>query len=239
MENRDIPCPETNTVNDFVPTTLPGPDTMHSIKAVLSETSAVLGIFVITPNEVVAHAHSHTMNEPPACPAGHLNRLYHDAARLLPDSREVSLSFGATCVTLRPLRLNWVLAVHHQRECDAAIVDALQEAAQGLPKTDGELEDEIFSILTPDDVMSGELAPWLVPLMRLLEEVSGEPPQTIFHKAVNEWIDLEDPSHAGLHHFSTIIATAIADPSKRSLYAEKAKGILTSGERVKKGGEMP
>ncbi len=212
---------------------------MHTINAVLSENPSVLGLFVITPDEVVAHAHSHAMDEPPACPADHLNRLYHDAAGLLPDSREVSLSFGATCVTLRPLRLNWVLAVHHQRECDGAIFDVLQEATQGLPKTDEELEDEVFSILTPDDVMSGELAPWLVPLMRLLEEVSGEPPQAIFHKAVNEWIDLEDPSHDGLHHFSTIITATIADPSKRSLYAEKAKGILASGERITKGGEMP
>ncbi|BCS94819.1 hypothetical protein DSLASN_04510 [Desulfoluna limicola] len=212
---------------------------MHTIRAILSETPAILGIFVITPDEVVALAHAHATNAPPACPAGNLNRLYHDAAGLLPDSREVSLSFGATCVTLRPLRLDWVLAVHHQRECDAAPFDALQAATQGLPKTDRELEDEEFSILTPDDVMSGELAPWLVPLMRLLEEVSGKPPQATFHQAVNEWIDLEDPSHEGLHHFSAIIAATISDPSKRSLYVEKAKGILTSGERVDKGGEMP
>ena len=236
-QGRSLPSDEDCDL--FVPTTLPGPDIMHTISAILSKHSAMISLFVITPDETVAHAYSNTTHAQPSCPANHLNRLYHDAARLIPDSREVSLSFGTTCVTLRPLPLNWVLAVHHQAECDPTPFGALQKAAQSLPKTDRELKDEIFSILTPDAVMGGELGAWLMPMIRLLEEVTGEPPQALFHQAVNEWIDREDPCHEGLTTFSVIIAHAIDDPDQRSIYAEKAKGILAPGERIEKGEENP
>ncbi|WP_300668049.1 hypothetical protein [Desulfoluna sp.] len=211
---------------------------MDLIIAILDKFPAVSSVFVITPDEAVAHACSNRTDAPP-CPAHHLNQFYHNATRLIPESHEVCLSFGPTCVTLRPLPLNWVLAVQHQPDCSVSALDALHKAAQTLPKTDAQRADEAFSILTPDAVMAGALGAWLVPMMKLLEEVIEAPPQTLFQKALNEWIDREDPSFKGLHHFSDLIAAAITDTNKRSHYAEKAKGIFTSGEKTNKGKTTP
>lgn len=211
---------------------------MDTINAILSSQPAILSLFVITPDETVAHARSNATLEP-SCPLNHLNRFYHDASRLIPDGREVSLSLGATCVTLRPLPLNWVLAVHHRKGCAPAPVNALQEATRHLPRTPEELEEEALAILTPDAVMAGKLGPWLIPLVRLLEEVTDAPPHALCHQALNDWIDREDPSLQGVPRFSAILAATIADPDKRRLFTEKAKEILVSGEKRGRGKETP
>lgn len=212
---------------------------MDTIDAILSKHPSLLSLFVITPDETVAHAWSNGTRETPACPLNHLNRFYHAAARLMPAPREVSLSVGPTCVTLRPLPLGWVLAVHHRPDCGAAALGALQTATRPLAKTLEELEDEAFAILTPDALMAGELGRWLVPLMRLLEEVTEAPPQALFHTALNDWIDREDPGIQGLPRFSAILAETIPDAGKGRLFAEKAKGIFASERKDKRGGVAP
>lgn len=212
---------------------------MDTIDAIFSKHPSLLSLFVITPDETVAHAWANGTRETPACPLHHLNRFYHDAARLLPAPHEVCLSVGTTRVTLRPLPLDWILAVHHRPNCGAAALDALQAATHPLAKTMEELEAEAFAILTPDALMAGELGRWLIPLMRLLEEVTETPPQALFHTALNDWIDREDPGIQGLPRFSAILAEAIPDTVKGRLFAEKAKGIFASERKDTRRGMAP
>ncbi|SCY84861.1 hypothetical protein [Desulfoluna spongiiphila] len=212
---------------------------MDSINAIFSKHPDLLSLFVITPDESVDHSRSNGTNQAPPCPLPRLNRLYHEAVRLLPESREVHLALGATCLTLRPLPLAWILAVHHQPDCGPAPIDALQEATRGLPKSAEDLHEEAFSILTPEALIAGELSPWLLSLMKLLEKVTGAPPQVPFHEALNRWIDREDPGLKVLPHFAAILAKGIDDPGQRRVFAEKAKEIFTSGEKKAKGKRTP
>lgn len=220
-------------------TALADPDIMDTINAIFSRHPALLSLFVITPDETVDHSRSNGTNQAPSCPLPRLNKLYHEAVRLLPEGHEVHLSLGDTGLTLRQLPLSWVLAVHHQPDCGTAPIDALEEATRSLPKSPEALQEETLSIITPEALIAGPMSPWLLPLMKLLEQVTGAPPQAPFHEALNTWIDREDPDLKGLPRFAAILAKAITDPGQRRVFAEKAKEIFTSGEKPAKGNRTP
>ena len=211
---------------------------MNPINAILKKNPAILSLFVIAPDETVAHCHSNTLHPPP-CPANHLNHFYHNAIGLLPESAEVRIFLGATCLTLRSLPQNWVLAIHHQPKCSQTPLDDLQKATEPLPKSADALRAEALTILTPDAVMAGELGQWVTPLKTYFAEAIGEPSQPSFNTAMNAWIDMVDPCASKLHQLSALLAKAIPSPEKRDRYTQKAKGILASGERSNKGRQQP
>lgn len=209
-------------------------NTMNSIRAILKKNPTILSLFIITPDETVAHCHTNTL-PPLPCPANHLNRFYHDATQLVSGSHEVILSFETTWITLRPLPQNWIMAIHHHLNCPMAAIDALQEAAHPLPKNDTTRREGGLSILTSDTLMKGELGTWILPLMRLRAEITGDSCTHLVHQAMNRWINTEDPCQEGLCHLATLLATTMDDPAKQAIYTEKAQEILASVTPEKKG----
>ena len=220
------------------PSTCSTRNIMNPINAILKKNPAILSLFVIAPDETVAHCHSNTLHPPP-CPANHLNHFYHSAVGLLPGSGEIRIFLGATCLTLRSLPQNWVLAIHHQPKCSPSPLDALQKATESLPKSAKALKEEALTILTPDAVMDGELGRWVTPLKKYFADAIGEPSQPCFNTAINAWIDMADPCTRGLHQLSALLAEAIPSPEKRDRYTQKAKEILATVERTNKGGRHP
>ncbi len=208
---------------------------MNVIRAILKKNPTIFSIFVITPDETIAHCHPHKalLSQ---YPTNHLNRFYHDATQLIPGGHELTLAFETTWITLRPLPKNWILAIHHDQKCPQTAIDALQRAATRM--TTGVPQRDLLSILTPNALIKGELAPWIRPLIKLRTEITGAPCQNLCHQIMNRWINREDPCQGSLDQLSSMLAATIHDPVMRGHYTEKAKKILTTVPRKKRGEKL-